>query len=125
MLVVLGLVSIYSWWVSELRSFTWPSLLAVEGAGLAAIALARWRRTTATTATPGPVPASRRWSRGVELWLGLVLLLGLWELSAYLQHPRSDHPTLSSLVDELLAAQPVRAVAFAAWLCGAYGLARR
>jgi hypothetical protein len=122
MLVVLGLVSIYSWWVTELRSFTWPSLLAVEGAGLVAIALG-WAWSTPVTSEATTPP--RTWVPGVWMWLGSVLLLGLWELSAYLQHPRSDHPTLSSLVDELLASQPARAVAFAAWLCGAYGLARR
>jgi hypothetical protein len=137
--VVIGL-GLHAWWVTELRPFTWPSLAAVVGSGLAAVALA-WRhrvgppRRGASPAGPGsvpgrpePVPARlpqpETWRAGVVAWWGLIALLGLWELAAYLQHPRTDHPTLSSLLDSLLADQPLRAAAFAAWLVGTYRLAR-
>ena len=56
-----------------------------------------------------------------------VLLVGLagWETLAYVQEPRSEHPTLSSLTNAALDTHTGRALAFAAWLVGGSRLARR
>ncbi|MDP9442796.1 MAG: hypothetical protein M3P34_11620 [Actinomycetota bacterium] len=58
-------------------------------------------------------------------WAGLAAAAAGWELAAYLQHPRVDHPTLSSLANAALDSSPARAVAFVLWLLAAAELARR
>ena len=50
---------------------------------------------------------------------------GLWQLAAYLQHPRDEHPTLSSLANALLDSQPARAAAFVLWILAAVELSGR
>jgi hypothetical protein len=110
-------VGLYAWWATQLQPFTWPSLVAVVGAGLTAMAIASRRRQPRTALPPRP--------EGIWVWLVLVSLLAVWELLAYVRHPREDNPTLSSLTDQLLDPQPMRAMAFALWLAGAYRLARR
>ena len=62
---------------------------------------------------------------GWGLWAVLAVTAMLWQLAAYVQHPRADHPTLSSLANALLSSQPARAAAFALWLLAAVHLARR
>jgi hypothetical protein len=57
--------------------------------------------------------------------VALILAGATWQVAAYVQHPRSDHPTLSSLVNAALDSHPARAAAFVAWLAGAWELARR
>jgi hypothetical protein len=120
----------YGWWVTELRPFTWPALLAVEGAGVAAVTVAAGRSRPPAAAPAGKAAgkaagAPPGWRAGLAVWVAVVVLLAGWELAAYVQHPRADHPTISLLLDRALAAQPVRAAAVAGWLAGAYGLARR
>lgn len=63
--------------------------------------------------------------RGAWVWGLLAGALGLWELQAFLQHPRRDHPTLSSLSNDLLRSPSSRGVAFAVWLALGLWLARR
>jgi hypothetical protein len=62
---------------------------------------------------------------GVASWVVLALVAGAWQLASYLQHPRTDHPTLSSLTNALLDSHVTRAAAFVLWLVAARGLARR
>ena len=72
------------------------------------------------------MPATRQSSkRGEWVWALLAALIVAWELQAFLQHPRQEHPTLSSLSNELLASTPSRAVALLAWLALGAWLARR
>ena len=61
----------------------------------------------------------------VAPWGALVTAAAAWQLAAYLQHPRADHPTLSSLTNALLDSHPARAAAFVLWLLAAVELARR
>jgi hypothetical protein len=63
--------------------------------------------------------------RGAGFWLVLAAAVGLWELQAFLQHPRREHPTISSLTNELLGSPTSRAVALLAWLAAGVWLARR
>lgn len=58
-------------------------------------------------------------------WAALAAVTAMWELLAYLQHPRHDHPTLSHLANTSLDWQPARAAAFAGWVAVAFTLARR
>lgn len=109
----LGLVVVvaYAWWATSLRPFTSAVLAATLVGGLAAIAVgARLsRRTTAGGVVPGERP-------GAVVWWMLLAALGAWELAAYLQLPRADHPTLSSLANALLDNHGIRALAMVVWL---------
>ena len=105
----------YAWWAAGLRPFTWPALVAVVVAGTAVIVLAgRARRRP---------PEDK--GRGVLVWAVLFALLAGWELAAYVQHPRADHPALSSLADQVLDGRPARTLAFVVWLAVGADLARR
>jgi hypothetical protein len=55
----------------------------------------------------------------------LAVVLAAWQLVAYLQSPRHEHPTLSSLTNAVLSSQPARTAAFILWLAIMFGLARR
>ena len=63
--------------------------------------------------------------RGAWVWALLATLMIVWELQAFVQHPRRDHPTLSSLSNELLATPTSRAMGVVAWLALGVWLARR
>lgn len=82
-------------------------------AGVAAIAVGARRRRG-----PAPVPCA-------VTWAVLVALLAGWELAAYFQHPRAEHPTLSSLANEVLDWRPARVLAFLLWTVVGADLARR
>jgi hypothetical protein len=58
-------------------------------------------------------------------WAVLAALAAAWQLAAYLQHPRHDHPTLSSLTNAALDSHAARAAAFVAWLAVTVTLVRR
>ncbi len=109
-----AVVVAYAWWTAGLRPFTWPALVAVGVAGTVAIVVGTRHRGEA-----GAHPD------GVLVWAVLLALLAGWELAAYLQEPRADHPTLSSLADQVLAERPARALAFLLWVAVGVELARR
>ena len=116
-LVVTGAAVAYAWWTAGLRPFTWPALVAVGVAGAAAIVFGSRRR--------GATASSSREPRRALPWAVLCALLAGWEVAAYLQHPRADHPTLSALADQVLDWRPARALAFLVWLVVGADLARR
>ena len=89
----------------------------VGATGIAAMVVGAHRRKP-----PDAEDFEPRWALA---WGVLVLLLAGWELAAWLEQPRADHPTLSSVAGPVLDWRPVRAVAFLAWLAGAAALARR
>jgi hypothetical protein len=106
----------YGWWATALPPFAVTTTVAVVGAGVVAMAVGarnRWR------AHP---PLS---TRDAVVWTVLLGTLAAWQLTAYLQQPRSRHPTLSSLANTMLETHPARTLAFVAWLAGAACLARR
>jgi hypothetical protein len=59
------------------------------------------------------------------VWGVLAGTIAMWELQAFLQLPRRDHPTLSSLSNDLLQSPFSRAVALLMWLALGAWLARR
>ena len=106
----------YGWWVTTLRPFSAGATVAVVGSGIVAILFGLRARD----------PRRRcRLRRGIGVWVFLVLALAGLQLAAYVQHPRSEHPTLSVITNAALEPDPIRAVAFVAWLAfGAWVAAR-
>ena len=114
--VAVGTVA-YAWWVTGLRPFSWPAYVAVGAAGMVVIVVGSRRRTVSR---PDDEAVTGAW-----LWGVLCALLAGWEVAAYLQQPRADHPTLSYLADQVLDGHPARAAAFLVWLVVGSALARR
>jgi hypothetical protein len=109
--------AVRGWWVTALEPFSAPATVAVLAAGAAAMAIGRAGRERATSQV---VPLS-----ATVPWIALAGALAAWQLAAYVQHPRSEHPTLSSLINTALDPRPVRALAAGAWMLAAGWLARR
>ena len=106
----------YAWWATGRSPFTATATLGVVAAGLAAMALGQAQR---------PKDDARPALAGALGWMVLLVALAGWQLLAYVQEPRSEHPTLSSLTNAALDTHTGRALAFAAWLVGGFRLARR
>jgi hypothetical protein len=109
--------------VALLREHTLPLTLIVGSIGIALVGWAWLTGPGSDTATPSP-------GRSLWWWGGLFLVLGLWELTALLGQPTlavysSDHPTISFLVEPIIATFPGRAVAIGLWAVAGRGLVRR
>ncbi len=115
--VAVGVVAVYSWWATAVPPFSALGTVTVLAAGAAAMLAGTKRRRPA-----GAGPASER---PHPSWALLFAAICVWELIAYLQHPRDEHPTLSHLANLALTSHTARATAFAAWVAGAFALARR
>jgi hypothetical protein len=111
----------YAWWVVALEPFSAQATAAVLLTGAAAIAIGTGERWQARRAPPAVVGDGS----GIAKWVALATIACAWELASYLQHPRADHPTVSSLADYVLDTQVARATAFVIWVAAARGLARR
>lgn len=109
-------VFVYAWWATDRRPFTATATLAVVGAGLVAMATGHARR---------PEGQERPGFAGAVGWVVLLVALAGWQLLAYVQEPRSEHPTLSSLTNAALDSHAGRAVAFVSWLVVGFWIARR
>ncbi|MDQ1567628.1 MAG: hypothetical protein QOF96_2508 [Actinomycetota bacterium] len=107
----------YAWLTTDLRPFTLPLVAAILMGGLVAVALG-------ANLLPARVPRPGRPPR-LDVWAALSAALALWELGAFLQHPRVEHPTLSSLTNTLFQSHVARAVALLMWLGAGTRLARR
>jgi hypothetical protein len=106
----------YGWWATGRQPFTLGATLAVVGAGVVAMA---WGLRHRHHCRRVPV------RRGMAAWAVPVVILIGWQVVAYVQSPRSEHPTLSSMTNSVLDPHPVQAVAFVAWLILAAELAAR
>jgi hypothetical protein len=106
----------YAWWATGRRPFTTTATLAVVGAGIATMAIGQAGRSQHD---------ARPTLAGATGWLMLLVALAGWELLAYVQEPRTEHPTLSSLMNAALDTHIGRSLVFVAWLVVGYRLARR
>ena len=83
-------------------------------------------RRGATAAGRVPkVPSPRRLARPALLWVLPVLAAALLELSDFLMGSTDPHPTVSGLMDPVLAGYPGRSAAYFLWLSAFWGLVRR
>ena len=110
--VALVAAAIYTWVAAGFHPFTWPMRIAVAVPVLVAVAF-QWRQPANLVAEPAPTPAYRR---AVMAWIGLLVLAITWELTALFSSPREDHPTLSSIGDDVMRTHPGRTITFALWL---------
>ena len=81
-------------------------VFAVEGMGT---------RVAMVELTEGP-PRVLLAGRHVAPWVGLVVVFAAWEATAALWGNDAAHPTLSLLVDPVLATYPGRVAGWIAWL---------
>lgn len=106
----------YAWWAVSRPAFSTTATAAVLLPGAAAVVWGagkdRRRRPEVEFRRAAP-------------WALLAVVGGLWELAAYLQHPRDEHPTLSSLSNALLDSHPARSAALVLWLVATSELSRR
>jgi hypothetical protein len=107
----------FAWWATGLRPFTDPPLVVVPLGGIVAMALGAW---LLPPRTPAAVPLPQ-----LVLWGALAGAVAVWQLTTFVQQPREEHPTMSSLINTLFESHPTRAGAFLLWLAGAAALARR
>jgi hypothetical protein len=94
--------------------FSWPLTIAVAIPGVWAVAIA-WR-----TDVTGPEPSALE-PVGKAAWLAVFLSLAAWEVQALLLQPTITtsswaHPTLSTLMDPILAGHLGRSITMILWL---------
>jgi hypothetical protein len=89
------------------RPLTVEAAVAVALPAVALVVLAAHR---------GPPPRVVPARRHVAPWAGLLVLFGAWELTAALWGNDAAHPTLSLLLDPVLATYPGRVVGWVVWL---------
>jgi len=103
---------------STARPFTWRADLTTA-AGIVGIALvglvplwwARRRHLGRPEAAGHEVPRS-----GVLAWAAVATAMAAFEMVNFLLRPRSQHPTISSLLGVLTGHEVLRGLLFAAWL---------
>ncbi|MGA3147962.1 MAG: hypothetical protein ABSF33_10845 [Acidimicrobiales bacterium] len=87
-----------------------------------AVRMRSWWRPAPVVGSGEPVPTpDRLWSA----WAATAALVAGWEVYCYTAAPRSQHPTLSSLLDGLDSSHAGKALAFALWLALGWYLVRR
>jgi hypothetical protein len=110
--------------VGSFSRYSWPATVGVIGLATTVVAVS-WRGPLRRRPDPGKLPR-----RGVMLWAGLLVAIGLWELAALFLQPglavtSYAHPTISALTDPLLTSHAGRSVALAIWVAIGWFLAER
>lgn len=118
--LALTAVGAVAWAATGLRPFTTPALVVTLLTGAAVL----FAGNSIRSAEP-PKEAGTRTTSGAGWWLILFGALAALELVAFVQLPRSEHPTLSSLANQVFDSHLVRACAFVAWMAAGLGIARR
>lgn len=111
-IVATGIV--YAIVVGTFDRFSWPLTVAVAVPGVWAVSIA-WRAGERGSTAPPLEPVGR------AVWLAVFLLLAAWEVQALLLQPTLTtsswaHPTLSTLMDPILAGHLGRSITLVAWL---------
>jgi hypothetical protein len=115
---------VYAVVVAGFARYSLPATLAVWAPAAAGVAVA-WRRPAGDGPDPAPVHAG-----GAAVWAVVFVALALWELAALLLQPSLTttswaHPTISVLLDPILATHLGRTVVLSLWLASGWWLLRR
>jgi hypothetical protein len=108
----------YAWLLGGAAPFSTRALLEVllPGAVLGVIAFAR---------PPERIPAPESVdTAGMSYWIIVIALLFEWEASA-VRDNRPWHPSLTDLVNPLIAPHPIKTAAIVVWLLSGWALVRR
>jgi hypothetical protein len=110
--------------VGSFARYSWPASLAVFGVAAAAGAIA-WREPRTRRSPPDPVTRV-----GAIAWTTVFVSLALWELTALLLQPSLTtdsyaHPTISVLMDSVLASPIGRSAFLVVWLAVGWVLLER
>lgn len=121
--VVLGGL-LYALLAARFTRYSWPATVAVAMPAATAVAVAR-RQPPDDHAGPRRLPVA-----GLVAWAAVFVALGLWELTALLLQPSLTtdsyvHPTISVLMDPVLAGYVGRAAFLSLWLATGWYLLRR
>jgi hypothetical protein len=113
------LVAWYAWIAGASAPFSTRALIAVliPGVLLGGIAYGR---------PPERIPAPESLDvAGFSYWIVALALLFEWEASAFRGGVAPWHPSLTELINPLIAPHPMRSAAFAVWLLAGWGLVKR
>ena len=119
--VVIAALAAYAWWAVARAPFSGEAAAAVVLVGAVAMVVGTRQRPRRRASEP-PAAAT---PPGIGRWVVLGAVAAAWQLAAYVQEPRADHPTLSSLTNGVLDSRATRTVAVVLWIVVARGLARR
>lgn len=108
----------FAWAATSLRPFTSPALAVTLLTGACILAIGTRLRPAERGGTVLGVKTA--WG-----WLALFLALAAWEWAAFVQLPRADNPTLSSLANDVFDSHLIRTAAFLLWMATGFGIARR
>jgi hypothetical protein len=109
----------YAWLLGGTAPFSTRALLGVllPGAVLGVIAFAR---------PPERIPAPESVDlAGFSYWIICIALLFEWEASAVRDSLMPAHPSLTDLINPLIAPHPIKAAAIVGWLLGGWALVKR
>jgi len=107
-----------AWAAGTTHSFTWPALVVTT-------AVAAFVLVIAACAPRSTRAVRSRLQRRDLTWGAVAVVASGWQLAAYFQSPRTDHPTLSSLLDAADVHPPLRALVFLGWVLLGLVVARR
>ncbi|MFI5100808.1 MAG: hypothetical protein ACHQE5_09905 [Actinomycetes bacterium] len=101
--------------VGGFERYTWPPTVAVLLPAVVVLALG-WRGPLRPSEVPAPIGRRSAWA-----WSLVLVTAGCWELVALLLQPNlqqgsADHPTVSFLMDTVLAGHLGRSVTLLLWL---------
>ncbi len=110
-----GVVLVYAVVAGGFERYTWPLTVAVLVPAVLVLFVG-WNGPLRTTPVPPPVGRRSAW-----LWSAVLVGAGLWELAALLMQPTLqlssiDHPTVSYVMDSVLAGHAGRTVTLVGWL---------
>jgi hypothetical protein len=117
-IIGVGVIS-YAWLLGGTAPFSIRALLGVllPGAVLGVIAFAR---------PPERIPAPESVDvAGFSYWIVCIALLFEWEASAVRDSLMPAHPSLTDLVNPLIAPHPIKAAAIVVWLLAGWALVKR
>lgn len=114
----------YGWWYTDLEPFSDAAFRALLVPVVLLIVVASvYRARHASDAREAATRAAPRFRAALVVWGTIVTAVVAWELIALRSSPRSEHPTISSLVEGSAHHHLARLALFALWISLGWTLA--